>query len=174
MSGMKRVWRISFLATASLATLLSLAGCGGDAPQIDIVLDRSSASSAEVKVSGDRAFILVGDYWGINGLTATLVDGRWPEEVLIDLRVRGLERLEIHYENFVITTGRSSNESPDPPLILHVIDENGEVSQAPPSANIYYPEITRLPDGFEISLPAHFFRVDPPSFSLQWIDFYRQ
>ena len=70
------------------------------------------------------------------------------------------------------------------------------VQSASPSSDVYYPDIRAItPDGttavgplaagerpalplpegsaFEIALPPHFHRDDYPSFTLQWIDFYR-
>ena len=49
---------------------------------------------------------------------------------------RGLERLEIHYGDVTPATGRSSNDSPDPPLILSVVDADGRVHRASPSTSI--------------------------------------
>lgn len=140
---------------------------------IEVTLDRADGNSAELTLSDDRLLIDVTDTRGINGLTARLESGSWPEEIAVHLRLDGLERLEILYGDYAITTGRSSNDSPDPPLILSVTGADGRVSEAPPSAGIYYPDISRTEDGFTITMPPHFFRDDYQSFSLQWIDFYR-
>lgn len=156
--------------------LLLLSACdSATEPQtmIDLTLDRPEGSSAELTLNDGRAFIDVTDPRGINGLTARLDQGEWPEEITVLLRLRGLENLDIAYGNYTITTGRSSNDSPDPPLMLSVVDENGVVSQASPSADIYYPNITQTEEGFAITMPAHFFREAHPSFTMHWIDFYR-
>lgn len=141
---------------------------------LDVTLDRPQAGSAELTLGDGHALIDVVDPRGINGLLAQLTGGEWPDNVTVLLRLRGLERLEIRYGNYAITTGRSSNESPDPPLILYVTDENGEVRHAPVSSSVYYPDIRRTADGFEITLPPHFHLEEYPSFSMQWIDYYRQ
>lgn len=140
---------------------------------IDVILDRPEGNSAEVTLSDDRLFIDVTDIRGINGLTARLESGSWPEEIAIHLQLDGLEQLEIRYDSYIITTGRSRNESPDPPLMLSVVDEQGQVQTASPSADIYYPDIGRTAGGFTITMPPHFFRDHYESFSLRWIDFYR-
>lgn len=159
-----------------LLLLLSLFACGPERakPMIDVTLDHPDNSSATVTMTGQRALIDVTDPRGINGLNATLVEGEWPQEVVVRLRLRGLESLEITYGDIRLATGRSSNDSPDPPLMLTVIDEDGQAQAASPSADIYYPAIEQTADGFEISLPPHFYRENPPAFSMQWIDFYRQ
>ena len=140
---------------------------------ISVTLERTDDASAVVTADYDRAFIDVTDGRGINGLTAQLVAGEWPPTITVLLRLQGLEQLEIAYGNITLTTGRSSNESPDPPLMLTVTDEQGNAQSASPSADIYYPDIRRTTDGFEIDLPAHFFAEAHPSFSMRWIDFYR-
>lgn len=169
---------------------------------IELTLDRPEGNTAEVTIANDRAVIDVTDQHGINGLNAHLVEGEWPEEVVIRLSLQGLERLEIHYDDLTITTGVSSTGSPPPPLTITVVDEAGNAQSASPSADIYYPDIRAVlpggaaPDGatavgplatgdkppiplpegstFEITLPPHFFAEKHDSFSMQWIDFYRQ
>jgi hypothetical protein len=166
--------------------LLTVAGCRarGEAAVIDITLDKLD-DAATVAQSDGQALIDVTSASGIGGFTATLAEETWPEEVVVRLHTRGLEQLFIRYGKFDIATGKSSNDSPDPALMLYVEGEDGQMQSAPPSADIYYPDIRvvnpdpdrpQLPavDGyFEITLPPHFHRDDYPSFAMQWIDFYR-
>jgi hypothetical protein len=164
------------LAVMALAASFILGGCASTnrtEDMIEITFDREDSSSANVTYGDSRAVIDVTDPWGINGLNANLVEGEWPEEVVVRLRLRGLERLEIHYGNYTIATGVSSTGDPDPPLTLTVIDEQGRTQSASPSAYVYYPDIRRTTNGFEITLPPHFHSDHYPSFSMQWIDFYR-
>ena len=171
---MRRARQFALLATAAAAACLSLTGCGDTrSPRIDLTLDHSETSSAALSFDNDRALIDVTDSRGINGLTAQLTAGQWPPTVTIRLRLQGLEQLEIAYDNITLATGRSSNESPDPPLMLTVTDDQGNAQTASPSADIYYPDIRRTADGFEIDLPPHFFAEEHASFSMRWIDFYR-
>ncbi len=158
-------------------TLPALTACAGDllnrGPRVDVTLDRLEDSSAALTLSPDALRLDVTDNRGINGLTARLDSGSWPEAITVHLRLAGLENLEIQYGNYTITTGRSSNESPDPPLMLSVVDEHGQVQTASPSADIYYPDISRTDDGYTITMPPHFFQDHHETFSLRWIDFYR-
>ena len=122
--------------------------------------------------------------------------GEWPAEIVIRLPLRGLEQLTIQYGNLTIATGVSSTSAPIP-LTITVVDEAGNAQTASPSADIYYPDIRAvtadgvttavgplaagdrpaipLPEGsaFEITLPPAFFSDAHESFSVQWIDFYR-
>lgn len=174
----KRHIPIGFIGLTLIATGLgALVGCASereDRLKVDVTLDRSEKGEATATINDGRLIIEVVDQFGINGLTAKLMEGSWPDEVIVDLPLQGLERLEIQYGNATLTTGRSSNDSPDPPLMLTVVDEQGQSQTASPSADIYYPDIIETGDGFQITLPPHFHQVNPPSFSLQWIDFYRQ
>lgn len=165
-----------WLALSLLWVAMCLTACKGKTKQdamIDVTLDNSQNSMGFVSIDDDRALIDVTDPRGINGLTAHLTAGQWPPTITVLLRLGGLEQLEIAYDNITLATGRSSNDSPDPPLMLTVTDEKGNAQTASPSADIYYPDIRRTADGFEIDLPPHFFHEEHPSFSMQWIDFYR-
>ena len=183
------------LGAVLLVALLALAGCAGGGNgvnSIDVTLDKHD-DKVTVTTEDDRAIIEVTSVTGIGGLTATA--DAWPEEVVIRLRLRGLEGLGIHYGDFAITTGVSSAGDPAP-LTLSVVDDEGNVQSASPSSDVYYPDIRAVtPDGttavgplaagerpafplpegsaFEIALPPHFHRDDQPSFTLQWVDFYR-
>ena len=159
---------------------------------IDVTLDKAD-DRATVTTEDGRAVIDVTSAGGIGGLTATAET--WPEEVVVRLRLRGLEGLEIRYGDATIATGVSSSGQPSA-LTLSSVDENGNVQSASPSADIYYPDIQAVtPDGttavgplaagerpsfplpegsaFEITLPPAFQQSGSPSFSVQWIDFYR-
>ena len=180
------------VAVALLAALL-LGGCaGGNMPAIDVTLDKHD-DKVTVTTEDGRAVIDVTSASGIGGLTATA--DAWPEAVVVRLRLRGLEGLEIRYGDVTIATGVSSSGQPSA-LTLSVLDEDGNVQSASPSSDVYYPNIQAVtPDGttavgplaagerppfplpegsaLEITLPPHFHRDDHPSFTLQWIDFYR-
>jgi hypothetical protein len=182
------------IGAALLVALWVLVGCAGgnNVDAIDVTLDKSD-DSATVTTEDGRAVIDVTSAGGIGGLTATA--GAWPEEVVVRLRLRGLEGLEIRYGDVTIATGVSSSGQPAA-LTLSVVDENGVVQSASPSADIYYPDILAvtpdettvvgplaanerpafpLPEGsaFEITLPPAFRQSGSAAFSVQWIDFYR-
>ncbi len=181
------------VAMALLAALL-LGGCAGsNMSAIEVTLDKPIDDRATVTTEDGRAVIDVTSAGGIGGLTATA--DAWPEAVVVRLRLRGLEGLEIRYGDVTIATGVSSSGQPSA-LTLSVLDEDGNVQSASPSSDVYYPNIQAVtPDGttavgplaagqrppfplpegsaLEITLPPHFHRDDHPSFTLQWIDFYR-
>ena len=183
------------VGAALLGATMLLAGCaGGNMSTIEVTLDKPIDDRATVTTDDGRAVIDVTSASGIGGLTATA--DAWPDEVVVRLRLRGLEGLEIRYGNVVITTGVASNGGLGSGLTLSVIGEDGTVQSASPSSDLYYPDIRAvttegttnvgplaagerpafpLPEGsvFELTLPPHFHQDDHPSFSLQWVDFYR-
>jgi hypothetical protein len=169
-------------AAGVLGVLLSACGANGEGSMIQLTTDKPN-DRAVVTIEDGRALIDVVSPGGIGGLQATLESGQWPEEIVVRLHLRGLEQLEIAYGAYTLTTGKSSNSSPDPALELTVVEEDGTVQSASPSADMWYPTLTigggsgeiPLPeDGyFDVAMPPHFFRGDYPSFRVQWIDFYR-
>ena len=190
--------QITNLAFLTIVIVLLLAGCSttGNTPMIELTLDRPEGNTAEVINEDGRAIIDVTDTRGINGLTTRLVEGEWPAEVVVRLRLRGLEQLTIQYGDLTIATGVSSSGAPAA-LTITAVDEAGNTQSASPSSDIYYPDILAVtPDGatavgplaagdrpaiplpegsaFEITLPPHFLSEARDSFSMQWIDFYRQ
>jgi hypothetical protein len=200
----------------ALVALLALAGCGGggasngdagngnaspnsesagEAAVINVISDKA-ADTTEVTIEDGRAVLDVTSASGIGGLTAILNEGEWPQEIVVRLHTRGLERLEIGYANYIIETGVPSSDGIALPLMLTVVDDEGNAERISPSADIYYPDIQAvtaagatavgplatgerpaipLPeDGvFEITLPLHFHQEAYESFWMQWIDFYR-
>ncbi len=179
-----------------MGVLLMLAGCAGGneaMSAIEVTLDKSVDDRATVTTEDGRAVIDVTSATGIGGLTATA--DAWPAEVVVRLHLRGLEGLTIRYGHVIITSGVSSTGDPVA-LTLSVVDEEGNVQSASPSYDIYYPDIRAVtPDGaaevgplaagerpafplpegsaFEITLPPHFHLDEHPSFTIQWVDFYR-
>lgn len=151
---------------------------------IEIMLDKQS-DAALVEYRPGRLTIDVTSASGIGGLQAELADGSWPEQVLVRLRLRGLERLELSYGNYTIVTSISSTFDPAPPTTLYTRDEDGSVTETTSPEDAFQPAITPhsltqetpvipLQDGyFEVALPAHFFETGERNFTLQWIDFYR-
>jgi hypothetical protein len=178
--GLARRFLILVMAVALLAACQS----SGDNTVINITTTQAD-ETATVTIEDGRALIDVTSPRGIGGLTATLDAGQWPEAIVVRLHLRGLEQLEIAYDAYTLTTGKSSNSNPDPALELTVVEEDGTVQTASPSADMWYPTIVAggadgqetipLPEGgyFDITLPPHFSQGDYRSFRMRWVDFFR-
>jgi len=163
-------------AAVLLLLFVLLAACGKGEDVIEVTLDKPESDTAAVTLEDGRAVIDVTSASGIGGLTARAAE--WPEEIVVQLRLRGLERLEIAYGNVAIATGVASTGDPGPALMLSVTDEQGRVQTVSPSSYVYYPDIRRVTlsgdeSAFAVTLPPHFQQGDYDAFRVQWIDFYR-
>lgn len=151
---------------------------------IAITLDKQG-DTAEVTFEGSRAIIDVTSESGIGGLRALLVAGRWPEETVVRLHLRGLERLEIGYDQYLVATSVSSTSEPAPLPTVYAISKNSEAQAIADAGDEYYPPIQIVPEEgslariplqngyFEIGLPPNFYTGQPEAFTMQWIDFFR-
>lgn len=151
---------------------------------IQITLDKTS-DSADVHLDGDRAVIDVRSESGIGGLRAELTEGEWPEEVVIRLHLKGLERLEVGFSEYMVITSVSSTDEPAPLPTVYTISAFNEAKTMTQADSGYYPTIQIVPEEgsqpaiplqngyFQIGMPRNFYQGDVEAFTLQWIDFYR-
>lgn len=151
---------------------------------IEVTLDKSD-DTADVILEDDQAIIDVRSASGIGGLHAALVAGDWPSVVVVRLHLKGLERMEIGYGQFLIVSGFSSTSEPAPLPSVYAISEAGGSEPVIDADKGFYPTIHVVPaEGsqpaiplqngyFEVALPPDFYIGQPDAFTLQWIDFYR-
>lgn len=153
-------------------------------PMIEITLDKVD-DSAEITSDEGRTVINVHSARGIGGLRAELTAGEWPADMVIRLYLKGLERLEVGFDEYLVTTSVSSTSQPAPLPTVHTISEFNEAKTMTEADSGYYPTVRVVPaEGsrpaiplqngyFEITLPPNFYLGDAEAFTLQWIDFYR-
>jgi polyhydroxybutyrate depolymerase len=119
---------------------------------------------------------------GIGGATMKIKDGKWPQKVMLRLRLKGLESLTIANGTIKLTGSVLSHGGN--PRLLTVVEDGKEKKVGMDS--LYWTEIrgfdstgkavTGLPGNggyFEITLPKALLESHPKSLSLEWIDFYR-
>jgi hypothetical protein len=179
-----RLW----LAVGLIIIIVGLVACRPTQetqPMIDVTLDKTG-DSAEVIVEDGRAVINVRSERGIGGLRAELTAGTWPAAVAVRLHnMKGLERLEIGFDDYLVTSSVSSTSQPAPLPTVYTISELNEAKVMTDAGRDFYPTIDIVPtDGaqaaipleggyFEIGLPPNFYLGRPDAFTMQWIDFYR-
>jgi len=170
-----------YLITAMLVLTVSVRICfaaDDETPPFKITSKRSD-DRVEVKSENDKAVFDVRSPVGISSTTIERTTEQWPDRVVIQLRLNGLE-------NFKISTGELK-------LQASVSGQNGDVrlwkdgeEDSPlDSKSPYWMEIRMmdsdgrptkaipLKDGyFEMKLPKQFFEGNPRSFTLNWNDFY--
>jgi hypothetical protein len=134
----------------------------------------------EVVFKDDKAIFVVRSPFGISNATIERTTEQWPDEVVIQLRFKGLESFKVSTDNLKIEASVSSHDgsvrlwkdgkenapldSKSPYWIeIKILDSEGAPTKAIP-----------LKDGsFEMQLPEKFLEANPKSFKVEWIDFYR-
>jgi len=148
-----------------------------------LVTIRKADDRVLVRLDGERAIVTVTSPSGIGGATITREGERWPGSIVFRLRLRGLERLRIGTGKGTLSASVSS--SGDHRTILS-FSEGGKEEVSIDRRSPYWTEISildaqghpakeiPLKDGvFEVTLPRALFVSNPPTITLDWIDFYR-
>jgi hypothetical protein len=134
----------------------------------------------DVKVESDKGVFSVRSPFGISQTVIERTSGTWPDVVLLQLHLKGLE-------NFKVTNGKITLEaavsSQDGKVRLW---KDGKEDSPLDSKSPYWMEIRAvgsdgepakvvpLNDGyFEMQLPKTIFEDNPQSITVNWIDFYR-
>ena len=147
------------------------------------VATRKVDDRVTVGPQGDRVLFTVTSPSGIGGATITREGARWPGSIILRLHLRGLERLRIGSGKVNLSATVSS--SGDHRTILS-FSEGGKEEVSIDRHSPYWTEISildaqghpakeiPLKDGvFEVALPHVLFGSNPPTITLDWIDFYR-
>ncbi len=168
------------LIAAILVLSFSVMTCSADdTPQFKITSKRSN-DRVEVKSDKDKVVLDVRSPFGISSATIERTTEQWPEKVLIQLRLKGLENVKVSTDKLKLEASVSSQNGDvrlwkdgkeDSPLNakspywmeIRIMDSDGKPIKALPLKEGY----------FEMQLPKKFFEGNPSSFKLDWIDFYR-
>jgi hypothetical protein len=163
----------------SLLVVTASMNCSVDGPAFKITTKRSD-DRVTAKSEAGQALFIVRSPMGISHAFIERSRGDWPDKVVIQLQLNGLESFRLSTANLKLNASVSS-QSGDVRLWQDGNDELLLDSKSP-----YWIEIrilggggkpTRaipLKDGcFEIHLPKKFFEGNPQSFKLEWIDFHR-
>ena len=150
-----------------------------ETPAFKITTKRSD-DRVEVKSEDDKIVFVVRSPMGISNATIERTTEQWPDKVVIQLRLKGLESFKVSIEQLKLEASASSQNGDvrlwkdgkeDAPLNskspywmeIRILDSDGEPAKSIP-----------LKDGyFEMQLPKKFFEGNPKSIEVKWIDFYR-
>lgn len=117
---------------------------------------------------------------GISHAIIERITEQWPDKVVIQLRLNGLENFKVSTDELILEASVSSHngevrlwkdgedDSPLNPLSpywmeIRVLDRDDKPTRAIP-----------IKDGcFEMQLPKKFFEGNPRLIRVEWIDFYR-
>ncbi len=173
------------LVTGSIVTLVmtmtTLIGqaFAGDAPKFKITTKRSD-DRIVVKYSDTKVLFVVQSPTGIGSGTIERTTERWPDSVVLQLRLNGLESFKLLSDKLKLDASISSQNG-DVRLW-----KDGKEDEPLDAKNPYWMEI-RIQDaegkptkvfplkgGFvEMQLPKSLLERNPKSLTLHWIDFYR-
>lgn len=162
-----------------LAVLL-VAAFSGFANDPFKIRTKRSDDRVEVEFKDNKAIFVVRSTFGISNATIERTTEQWPDEVVIQLRFKGLENFKLSTDKLKLEASVSSH---DGGVRLW---KDGKEDSLLDSKSPYWMEIKMLDnekkptktiplkDGsFEMQLPKPFFDDNPKSFKLEWIDFYR-
>lgn len=165
---------IGWLSMVLLCTVLL-----EDASSFKITTKRSD-DRVEVKSEDDETLFVIRSPVGISNATIERTTEQWPDKVVIQLRLNGLESFKLSTDQSKLEASVSSQTgevrlwkegkegSPLDAKSLHwmefkILGSDGEPTKAIPLKN----------GCFEMQLPKKIFEGNPKSFKLEWVDFYR-
>lgn len=144
------------------------------------ITTKRSDDRIEVKSQDGKAVFVVRSPFGISNSTIERTTEKWPDKVVIQMRVKGLESFKLSSGNTKLEASVSSHDGnvrlwkdgkEDSPLDskspywmeIKILDSDGKPTKAIP-----------LKDGtFELQLPKKFFEDNPKLLKVEWVDFYR-
>lgn len=158
--------------------LLVMASAGDPLPFL--IKTQRADDRVEVQVEKDRTVFSIRSPFGIGRAVVERKADRWPKNVVLRLHLKGLENFRIGHAKGSLHAAVGSGDGTvrqwkdgkeDAPLqagdplrmTIRLIGADGKPVGSIPLKNGY----------FEVALPPAFFRNAPPTFTLDWIDFYR-
>ncbi len=144
------------------------------------ITTKRSDDRVEVKSQDDKTLFVIRSPFGISNATVERITEQWPDKVVIQMRLKGLEGFKLSSGDIKLEASVSSHDvsvrlwkdgQEDSPLDskspywleIKILDSDGKPTKAIP-----------LKDGsFEMQLSKRFFEDNPKSFKVEWVDFYR-
>ena len=169
------------LAFAFGLVLVSVATtCAEDTPPFKLTTKRSD-DRVEVKSENDKYVFDVRSPFGISSVTIERTTEKWPDKVVMQLRLKGLENFKATTEKLKLEASVSSHNGEvrlwkdgkediqldsksDYWMEIRIMDSAGKPTKVIPLKEGY----------FEMQLTKKFLEGNPKSFKLEWIDFYRR
>ena len=152
---------------------------GDDSPPFKIQTKRND-DNVRIKVEKDKTVFSIRSPFGISQAVIRRASDTWPDAVLLRLHLKGLESFRVTSDTVKLAVSVSSHDDQariwkdgkeDSPLDtkspywmeLRIVGIDGKSAKTIPLKNGY----------FEMQLPKAFFKGNPKSITLNWIDFYR-
>ncbi|NLX99578.1 MAG: ThuA domain-containing protein [Rhodopirellula sp.] len=136
--------------------------------QFEIVTKKAEDRVEVASVNGTTTFTVTSPT-GIGSATIGLKGERWPGEITLRLRLKGLESLTVSNGNVILAASVSSNDRSQRIFLKHGNEEK-ILGQDDP----YRTEVRDWGKGFELKLPVVLFEGDTKVLNVGWIDFFRR
>jgi hypothetical protein len=177
---MSKSLSVLFLA-AAVASASGLVNADNHSLPYKISTKRDS-DKVEVKVEKDQTLFTVQSPIGISEAVIERVNEKWPDVIVLRLRLQGLESFRVSNGEVTVEGSVSSHDDKErvrlwkqgkedslldakSPFWMEIgmIGEDGKPAKTIPLKNGH----------FQIRLPKGFFEDNPKSITINWIDFYR-
>jgi len=173
--------KVAFVLLAIIVGLCTtVSGDGQKSPKFKITSKRAD-DAVDVRAEKDKTIFVVKSPFGISQVVIERTDEKWPDAVVLRLKLKGLERLKASNGKVTLEAAVSSQEvgqvrlwkdGKEDTLLddkspfwmeIRMIGADGKTAKTIP-----------LKDGyFEMHLPKAFFEGNPKTITLNWIDYYR-
>lgn len=112
----------------------------------------------EIKVTSTttKSVIEISSEFGIGGGAVKLIDGSWPEILIVRLHLKGLE-------GFTVSNGKMEIDKSD--LLVQAYDKNGNTFE--------HKYLMDKKGYYEVLLPGSLFAEGTSEIKIHWVDFYR-
>jgi len=150
-------------------------------PEFKITTQRET-DHVEVEVEKDKTVFTVSSPFGISQSVIERTEEKWPDAVVLRLKLNGLESFRVSNGKVTIDAAVSSNDDKQRVRLWKDSQEDSPLDSGSP----YWMEIGMIGgDGkgaqriplkkgcFEMQLPKAIFDGNPKSLTVSWIDFYR-
>jgi hypothetical protein len=121
-------------------------------------------------VSSDLLLVDVTSPTGIGSARIEKTSGAWPPQIMLRLRLKGLESLKFTYADRIVALTV-------PTSAKGITLESVQVGDATPTPltpdSPYWMTVTQGEGYFDVTVPPDFFTSGVEQFVIEWIDFYR-
>jgi hypothetical protein len=162
--------RHTILIVSSCFVMLSLSACALVPASIEPAMFEAEPLKGDPVITfsttNEMLLIDIASPTGIGGAAIEKTAGQWPSQIVMRLRVSGLESFTFRYADTTIRVSVSSHGD-------NVVHEESNASGALHSDDAEWIAVTPGEGYFDLEAPADFFKSGENTFTIEWIDFYR-
>lgn len=137
---------------------------------------RSEGDRVEVVVEPDRHRVIIHSTRGISAVTLECLGEKWPEHVVVQMRLKGLENLTVSAGELAVQAAVSSGGGQSMIRQWPDRDEQVELTANDPlwlDLRVIPAPRDEAPEGFEWTVPWGLRQANPRQIRVNFIDFYR-